>query len=97
MNNEFNKIKELVEEELKECPGHNIDHVMRVYNLCLHIAEYEDVNLEVLQIAALLHDIGGAKETSDPTGKTDHAVESAKMAEPILKDINFSEEKIKHI
>jgi len=94
----FNKLKSRVTEELKECSAHNIDHVMRVYNLALKIAQGEgEVDWEVLQIATLLHDIGGAKEIADPTGKTDHAVESAKMAVPILVELGFSAAKIKHI
>ncbi|MFA5754313.1 MAG: HD domain-containing protein [Patescibacteria group bacterium] len=94
----FAQLKERVSEELKECPGHDINHVMRVYNLALTIAEGEgEVNWEVLQAATLLHDIGGARETADPTGKTDHAVESARMAGPILTEAGFSPEKIKHV
>jgi uncharacterized protein len=94
----FNELKERVATELKECPGHNIDHVLRVYNLALKIAEGEgEVDWEVLQTATLLHDIGGSRETSDPTGATDHAVESAKMAAPILTEAGFSATKIKHV
>ena len=33
----------------------------------------------------------------DSTGNTDHALLGAEIAEPILKDLGFSEEKIKHI
>ena len=97
MEDKFQKIKEIVEKELKECSGHNIDHVMRVYNMALHLAENEKVDLEVIKLATLLHDIGGKKETDDPTGKTDHAVESAKMAKPILEKLGFSDDKIRHI
>ncbi|EKE21020.1 MAG: hypothetical protein ACD_7C00382G0004 [uncultured bacterium] len=79
------------------CPGHNIDHVLRVYNLCLELSKGEKIDHEVLQAATLLHDIGGAKEAADKTRKTDHAVESSKMAEPLLKKLGFSEDKIKHI
>jgi len=74
-----------------------VDHVMRVYNLALYLAENEDVDLDVIKAAALLHDIGGKKEVDDPTGKTDHAIESAKMAEPILNNLGYSKDKIKHI
>ena len=70
---------------------------MRVYNLALYLAENEDVDLDVIKAAALLHDIGGKKEVDDPTGKTDHAIESAKMAEPILNNLGYSKDKIKHI
>ncbi|MFH1968314.1 MAG: HD domain-containing protein [bacterium] len=97
MEDKFEKIKKIVEKELKECSGHNFDHVMRVYNMALHLAEGEKVDMEVIRLAALLHDIGGKKETSDATGKTDHAIESAKMAKPILEKLGFSKDKITHI
>lgn len=92
----FQKIREIVEKEL-DCAAHGMDHITRVYNMCLFLAKGQKVDLEVLKAAALLHDIGGAREMSDPSGKTDHAVESAKMAKPILKKLGFSEKKIAHI
>ncbi|MFA5413845.1 MAG: HD domain-containing protein [Patescibacteria group bacterium] len=97
MDKKIEKIKEIVRHELSFCAAHNFDHVMRVYNLALHLAEKEDVNLDVIKAAALLHDIGGKKEADDPTGKTDHAIEGAKMAGPILENLDYSKEKIKHI
>lgn len=97
MEEKFQKIKEIVEKELKYCPAHDIDHVMRVYNLCLSLAENQDVDLEVLKVAALLHDIGGAKELDDSSGKTDHAVLSAEMAVPILEKLGFPKDKTEHI
>jgi len=45
----------------------------------------------------LLHDIGGAKEANDPSGKTDHAIIGAEMAKPILEKFGFPEDKIKHV
>jgi uncharacterized protein len=97
MDKKIEKIKEIVKRELSFCSAHNFDHVMRVYNLAMHLAENEDVDLDVVGAAALLHDIGGRKEVDDSTGKTDHAIEGAKMAEPILKDLGYSKDKIKHI
>ena len=55
------------------------------------------MDLEVVQAAVLLHDIGGPSERKDKTGKTDHAVISAQIAEPFLRELGYSEEKIKHI
>lgn len=97
MEDKFQKIKKIVEEELKECSAHNIDHVMRVYNMALNLAEGEDIDWEVVKAAALLHDIGGKKETQDKTGGTDHALVSSDMAAPILKAAGFSDDKINHI
>lgn len=96
MNQKFQKIKEAVEKEIL-CSAHRMDHVMRVYNLCLHLAENENVDLEVVKASALLHDIARAIEDNDNSGKTDHAILSSKMAVPILQKLGFSEEKIKHI
>lgn len=74
MEDEYKEIIELVKENLS-CSAHNIDHVFRVCNLCLEIAEFEkDVDLEVLIPAALLHDIARVEESRDETGKIDHAV-----------------------
>ncbi len=97
MQNKIEVIKEIVKKELSQCPAHNFDHVMRVYNLAVRIAKSENVDLEVIEAAAILHDIGGEREMNDSSGNTDHAVESAKMAEPILKELGYKEEKIKHI
>ena len=93
------QIKEIVEKEMKGIsPSHDFSHVMRVYNLCFSIAKDEkNVNLEILKISALLHDIARRKEDLDKTGKIDHAKLSAQMAEKILKDLGYSKEKIKKI
>jgi len=96
MEKKFKKIKEIVEKELS-CSAHNMDHVMRVYNLCLHLAENRKIDMDVLKASALLHDIARVKEDSDSTGKTDHAILSSKMAIPILKKLGFSDDKVEHI
>ncbi|MFA5644553.1 MAG: HD domain-containing protein [Patescibacteria group bacterium] len=78
--------------------GHDIDHVLRVYNLALKIAQTEkEVDLEVLESAVILHDIGKAKEDQDSSGKVDHAVVGAEMAKEILEPLGFSFEKIRHV
>lgn len=77
--------------------AHNMDHVMRVYHMACKLVENEDADLEVIEIAALLHDIGGEKEIQDTTGRTDHSIESVKLAEPFLRKLKISEAKIKHI
>lgn len=101
MNSEMKhkKIVEIVEKELT-CSAHNLDHVYRVYSLCLLIAKSEkDVNLDVLIPAALLHDIARVKESKDETGEIDHAVLGSEMAGEILRLLEYEEteiDKIKH-
>ncbi|RLG14013.1 MAG: phosphohydrolase [Candidatus Nanohalarchaeota archaeon] len=89
-------LKKAVEKELS-CSAHDIDHVMRVHALCITLAENEAIDMEVLESAAILHDIARAKEDNDSSGKTDHALLGAKMAVPILEDAGFCEEKIRQI
>lgn len=97
MDIKIDQIREIVKKELAFCAAHNFDHVMRVYDLALRLAEGENVDLDVIKAAALLHDVGGKKEVDDPAGKTDHAIEGAKMAETILNELGYSEDKIRHI
>ena len=93
------KIISLVKEELSD-PIHGIDHVMRVYRFCLELAKHEeDVDMEVLTLAALLHDIAREKEFETTTGEVDHAALGAEMAERVLKELGCPEEiveKVKH-
>lgn len=95
MERKYLKLRQIVEKELKEAsPAHDINHVMRVYNLCLHLAKYEsNIDLDVLKTAALLHDIARIKESQ----VVDHAVLGAKMSEKILRELEYTEEKIEHI
>jgi uncharacterized protein len=95
MENKFEKIKEIVEK--KTSFEHKMDHILRVYNLCLLLAKNENVDLDVLKAAALLHDIARTKEDKDATGKIDHALLGAEMAGPILKKLGFPEDKIQTI
>ena len=94
-----NKIIQIVKDKLT-CSAHNLDHVFRVYNLCLLLAKYEkDVNLEVLIPSALLHDIARVEESVDKTGDIDHAVLGSEIAGDILRKLEYEEEnidKIKH-
>ena len=84
------KIIKIIKKEMT-CNSHSIEHISRVYNLCMEIAKSEkNVDYEVLEIAALLHDIGREKENKDTTGVVDHAIEGAKMAQDILAKLNFS-------
>jgi len=91
------KIIQIVKDKLT-CSAHNLDHVFRVYNLCLVLSKYEkDVDLEVLIPSALLHDIARVEESEDKTGKIDHAVLGSKIAEGILENLEYEQEKIDKI
>ncbi len=83
----FDKIKKIVEKEL-ECSAHNMDHIMRVYNLAMHIAKDDSgIDHNVLKASVLLHDIARVKEDSDHSWNTDHAEVWAKMAKDVLEEV----------
>ncbi|MBW6516921.1 MAG: HD domain-containing protein [ANME-2 cluster archaeon] len=67
--------------------GHDITHSLRVRDLCLYLAQEEGGDSQVLEAAALLHDIGRPAEFKDPD--TDHAVISAQLAPGILSGAGF--------
>ncbi|ABR50364.1 metal dependent phosphohydrolase [Alkaliphilus metalliredigens QYMF] len=97
MKTKIEKIKEIVEKELS-CSAHNLDHVMRVHSLCIYLSEHEEnVDLDVLIPAALLHDVARVIESQDKIGEIDHAVLGGKMAEKILINLDYEEEKIEEI
>ena len=97
MNNRIEKIKERMEAELS-CSAHNIDHVMRVYSLCKMIAETEDrVDMNILEPAALLHDIARTIESNDISGDIDHAVLGSQMAVEILEELEYQKSEIEQI
>ena len=73
----------------KECfsnfrGSHNWEHTCRVYNLCMHIGQKERADLEVLRIAAYLHDIGRHWQDKSK-GTVCHAEKGADMARSFLE------------
>ena len=97
LRGKYEKIRKIVEKELS-CSAHDFDHVSRVYNTAIKIAESEKgVDMDVLKSAVLLHDIARVKEDTDLTGNTCHAEESAKMSGKILKNLNYPKNKIDKI
>ncbi|HON11283.1 MAG TPA: HD domain-containing protein [Chitinispirillaceae bacterium] len=93
----YREIAVIVEKELS-CSAHDMDHVWRVYNLAHRlVGEKDRVDIDILLISALLHDIARVKEDSDSTGKINHAVLGAEMAEDILIGLGYPGEKIAKI
>lgn len=72
--------------------SHGFDHTERVFRLATIIAEKEGADLEIVQTAALLHDIARKKEAG---GEVEcHAAQGAKDAEKILQETGFDKSKI---
>ncbi len=80
----------------KACPSHDWTHVERVYNLCIYIGEREKANLEILKLAALLHDTG-RKEEMESLDTLDHAQISLDIASDIFKKYDVDKENSKQV
>ena len=72
--------------------GHDINHSLRVMDLCIHICNIEGGDSEILEAAALLHDIGRCAQLKDPA--VDHATLSAQLAPDILNDAGYPSQKV---
>jgi len=84
------KIKDKIIDNFTDI-GHTFNHTERVFNMAVRITESEeDINIEVVKLAVLLHDVARNK-------KGDHAVEGAKMARDILSEESYSKEIIDHV
>jgi len=84
-------VKKLVWQKLKnEFSGHDYWHCQRVAKLVLKIGKEEKADLQTLELAAWLHDIGVIK------GRKNHEIRSARQAAKILKKF-MSQEKINKI
>ena len=75
---------------------HDWEHVQRVLRLALHIGEKEGADLEVLQLAVLLHDVARPLEFNSK-GKICHAKKSSEIARRILNELNYDSIKVEAV
>ncbi|PJA46419.1 phosphohydrolase [Candidatus Uhrbacteria bacterium CG_4_9_14_3_um_filter_50_9] len=81
-----------VKEVLSEAEGgHDWWHIYRVWNLSKHIAQTEDVDLLVVELGALLHDIADSK-----FHKGDEEI-GPRKARTFLSSLSVDEEMIVHV
>jgi len=82
----------IVKERMNLLQGtaHSYEHVERVFKIATLIAKKEKADLELVQLGALLHDIG--RVVAEPHNET-----GAELAKEILKDIGYPEERAKKI
>jgi uncharacterized protein len=79
-------IKNKIESQFKNQEGsHDWQHILRVYNMALHIQSIEGGNREVIELAALLHDVSDHKYNG---GNFD---EGWQVAHQIILDFGSSE------
>ncbi len=72
--------------------AHGRSHIERVVRSALEIGRREDANLEVIEFAAILHDIFEHKETHDHIEGFRHEIAGATEARRILKELGVPAE-----
>jgi uncharacterized protein len=90
------RIDSFVEQEMtqSDAGAHAYDHMKRVFSLAMRIGAILDANLRVLGAAALLHDVGRAKE--EETGVS-HSIVSGEMSVEILEEVGFTQDEIQSV
>ena len=76
--------------------SHGWDHVVRVWQLCSRLGREEEADLDILEPAAFLHDIGRSREKSADRTPC-HAVVGSKMARRILSHHEYADAVIEQI
>jgi uncharacterized protein len=86
------KVKNIVKQKMVKIQGsaHSYEHVHRVFKIATYIAEKENADVELVQIGALLHDIG--RVIGEPHNET-----GVKLATSILKELNYPQERSEKI
>jgi uncharacterized protein len=92
----FERIDSYVKQEMtrSDAGAHAYDHVKRVFSLAMRIGATLEANLRILGAAALLHDVGRAKE--DETGVS-HSIVSGEMSVEILEEGGFTQDEIQSV
>jgi len=82
------RLETIVKERMATLDGtaHSFGHVERVFHISTFLAEKERADLELVQIGALLHDIG--RPVGEPHNET-----GAKLAREILTEMKYPREK----
>jgi uncharacterized protein len=84
------QLRRVIKREMEQDPAHDIAHLDRVWANAHRIARSEgEVNLRVLLAAAYLHDLVNLPK--DAPNRSDASRLSAVAAEPILRDLGYSD------
>ncbi|NPE30852.1 HD domain-containing protein [Methanococcoides sp. SA1] len=89
------KTRQFVADVLADEPSsHEMSHIERVESTCMLIRAEEGGNLQVIRLAALLHDVGVVKEHREGG---DHAAHSAEIAHDLLMKEGLEPSVVDHV
>jgi len=71
---------------------HNFEHVLRVYSMAERLAKAEGADIEIVRVAALLHDVMDTQPGS--AERSNHHLTSAEFAGQVLRTEGWAEERI---
>jgi len=106
MNNNIEKTKAFLLQRFDESPyyadhedekAYRLEHSMRVANLGERIARAENLDVEALVIACLLHDVSYCEEFKNREDKLNHGRRSAAIAQPFLESLDLEPERVQEI
>jgi len=96
----INKAKEYVKKYAdKESTGHDYHHAMRVYNMAMYLSVGKEVDLDIIALAALLHDLDDSKIAEESSHKAldflDEFVDNEAKSQimEIINNMSFSKQK----
>lgn len=87
INDAFEFVKNFLNNDYS---GHDYFHALRVYKMAMRIAEQENANLIIVQLAALLHDVDDIKLSPETYANKDRAVNFLRkhgISEAMIKTI----------
>jgi putative nucleotidyltransferase with HDIG domain len=92
--NKVSQIRQYVKEQYHESDYKY--HILVVVRNALKLAKLKNANLEIVEIAALLHDIGRVSGLK-PSGDNEHHITGAKIAGEYLGSIKYPKEKAEKV
>jgi uncharacterized protein len=97
VNNIIETVRKFVEEECRKPTSHYgyepyLFHFVPMHNYAKMLAEKMNADVELVEIAAWLHDIG-----SIMYGRENHHMTGAEIAEKKLKELNYPENRIERV